>query len=191
MAETASVSVRLARPADAGPIAGVQRDVWLGSYAALLPPEVAEEFDLAEATAGWTTAITTPPSHRHLLLVALQDGEVVGFSTHGPAEDADLDSQTTGELLALHISPARLRQGHGSRLMAALVDHARSDGFTAIVAWVFAADDAVRAFLAEAGWDADGATRDLDLGRLVHQVRLHTDIRDRDLGLTDVSGSRV
>jgi GNAT superfamily N-acetyltransferase len=110
------------------------------------------------------------------LLVALQDGAVVGFSTHGPAEDADLDSQATGELLAIHVSPAQLRAGHGSRLMAALVDHARSDGFTALVSWVFAADDALRAFLHEAGWEPDGATRDLDLGRLVHQVRLHTDI---------------
>jgi GNAT superfamily N-acetyltransferase len=173
---SADVSVRLARLSDAAAIAAIQRDVWLHTYAALLPPTVADEFDLAEATSGWTAAITAPPSHRHLLLVALQDGAVVGFSTHGPAEDADLDSQATGELLAIHVSPAQLRAGHGSRLMAALVDHARSDGFTALVSWVFAADDALRAFLHEAGWEPDGATRDLDLGRLVHQVRLHTDI---------------
>jgi GNAT superfamily N-acetyltransferase len=184
---TADVSVRLAKPRDAAAIAGVQRDVWLQSYATLLPPAVADEFDLDEAIAGWKAAITAPPSHRHLLLVALENREVVGFSTHGPAEDADLDAQTTGELLAVHVSPAHLRAGHGSRLMAALVDHARSDGFAAMVGWVFAADDAVRAFLRATGWEADGATRDLDLGQLVHQVRLHTDIRSGDLSITDIS----
>lgn len=186
---TADVSVRLARPGDAAAIAGVQRDVWLQSYAALLPPEVADEFDLGEAVNGWTAAITAPPSQRHLLLVALENGDVVGFSTHGPAEDPDVDSQTTGELLAVHVSPAHLRAGHGSRLMAALVDHARTDGFTSLVGWVFAADDAMRAFLRETGWEADGATRDLDLGQLVHQVRLHTDIRSNDLAITDISGA--
>jgi GNAT superfamily N-acetyltransferase len=173
----ADVSVRLARPADAEAIAGVQREVWSRSYAELVPPEVADEIDLAESTTGWLGAITAPPTHRHLLLVALENGEVVGFSTHGPAEDDDLDQQVTGELFAIHVSPGHLRAGHGSRLMAALVDHARTDGFDALVGWVFAADDAVRGFLTEAGWDADGATRDLDLGRLIHQVRLHTDIR--------------
>jgi GNAT superfamily N-acetyltransferase len=172
----ANVSVRLARVADAASIAAVQREVWLRSYGGLLTPEVAEEFDLAEAVSGWTAAITAPPTHRHLLLVALEENAVVGFSTHGPADDPDLDSQSTAELLALHVAPEKLRAGHGSRLMAALVDHARTDGFTAMVSWVFAADDAMRAFLTEGGWAPDGATRDLDLGRLVHQVRLHTDI---------------
>ena len=62
--------------------------------------------------------------------------------------------------------------------MAAAVDHARDDGVTRLVTWVFAADDPMRLFLRENGWDADGSTRDLDVGELLHQVRLHTGIKD-------------
>jgi hypothetical protein len=61
-------------------------------------------------------------------------------------------------------------------LMAAVVDHSRDDHVNRLVTWVFAADDPMRRFLRENGWDADGSTRDLDVGELLHQVRLHTDL---------------
>ena len=46
--------------------------------------------------------------------------------------------------------------GHGSRLMAAAVDHARDDGVSRLVIWVFAADDPMRLFLRENGWEPTG-----------------------------------
>ena len=53
-----------------------------------------------------------------------------------------------------------------------------ADRFTRAVTWVFAADDALLAFLTGAGWGADSAHRELDLdgtgATRVKQVRLHT-----------------
>jgi GNAT superfamily N-acetyltransferase len=171
-------SVRRANADDAAAIADIQSNAWRQSYATVLPPEAADAFDVGAAVAGWSAAITSPPSRRHRVFVAVDDAGVVGFAAAGPPTDDDLDPDLDAELLALHVAPAHLRAGHGSRLMAAVVDHARDDGVARLATWVFAADDPMRLFLRENGWDADGATRDLDVGDLVHQVRLHTSLTD-------------
>ena len=171
-------SVRLAVVDDAGAIASVQAQALRVSYAPLLSSDAAESFDLDAAKAGWAASIQAPPTRRHRVLVAIGEPGVVGFAASAPGSDDDLHAEHDAELLALHVSPDHLREGHGSRLMAAIVDHAHDDGFSRLVCWVFAADDPMRSLMREAGWDADGSTRDLDVGELLHQVRLHTSIRD-------------
>ncbi len=171
-------SVRPAQVADAAAIARVQAAALSISYADLLPARAMVRFDEDAARVAWTTAISVPPTPRHRVFVALSKSDVVGFAATGPGADDDLDPEADAELLVLHVDPGALRQGHGSRLMHAVADHARDDGFARLVMWVFAADDALRGFLHAAGWAADGSTRDLDTGELAHQVRLHTSIAD-------------
>jgi hypothetical protein len=50
----------------------------------------------------------------------------------------------------------------------------RDGGAAAATTWIFDADGGMEAFYESAGWALDGASRDLDMGQLVHQVRLHT-----------------
>jgi GNAT superfamily N-acetyltransferase len=171
-------SVRLATTQDAAAIASIQADALRQNYSALLPKAAIDEFDLAAATNGWTTAISSPPSPHHRVFVAVDLVGVVGFAASAPAADADLDPERDAELPAFHVAPGHTRLGHGSRLMAAVVDHAHDDGVNRLVMWVFAADDPMRMFLRDNGWDADGSTRDLDVGELLHQVRMHTGIKD-------------
>lgn len=167
-------SVRRAVAGDADAIASVQAQALQLSYAPLFPADATAAFDEAAAAAGWAAAIASPPSPRHKVFVALGSAGVAGFAASAPATDVDLDDERDAELLVLHVSPDHQREGHGSRLMAAVADHARDDGFFRLVCWVFAADDPMRLFLRDNGWAADGSTRDLDVGELVHQVRLHT-----------------
>jgi GNAT superfamily N-acetyltransferase len=171
-------SVRIATTADAATIASIQAEALRQNYSALLPEAAIDEFDLTAATNGWTTAISSPPSPRHRVFVAVDLAGVVGFAASAPATDADLDSERDAELPALHVAPGQTRLGHGSRLMAAVVDHAHDDGVNRLVTWVFAADDPMRMFLRDNGWEPDGSTRDLDVGELLHQVRMHTGITD-------------
>jgi len=171
-------SVRVAVPGDAATIAGIQADALRLNYVALLPDEAIDDFDVAAATNGWAEAINNPPSHQHRVFVAVGPNSVVGFAATAPATDTDLNPEADAELLALHVAPDQVRLGHGSRLMAAVVDHARDDGVARLVMWVFAADDPMRMFLRDNGWEPDGSTRDLDVGELLHQVRLHTGLKD-------------
>jgi GNAT superfamily N-acetyltransferase len=165
----ADVSVRPARPGDAEAVARVQLSTWRTAYADLLPPD-ALALDEAEVAAAWRAAVEAPPSPRHRLLVALEKDLVVGLAATAPDDDDPVDAEVT----ALLVEPRWGRRGHGSRLLAALVDGWREDGTARAVAWTWERDASTRGLLTSAGWEPDGAVRGLDTGpRVLRQVRLH------------------
>jgi GNAT superfamily N-acetyltransferase len=174
----ADVSVRPARPEDAERVARVQLSTWRTAYADLLP---AEALDVPEvqAAALWLGAVESPPSPRHRLLVAMERDQLVGFAASGPASDEDVDPETAVELMTLLVEPRWGRRGHGSRLVAASVEHWRGAGFTTALTWSWERDPATRSFLKGSGWEPDGLARGLDTGpRVQRQLRFHTDLRE-------------
>jgi GNAT superfamily N-acetyltransferase len=165
----ADVSVRPARPADAERIARVQLSTWRTAYGSFLPAD-ALEVPEEQAAALWLRAVELPPSAQHRVLVAMDGSELVGFAASEPAQEAV-------ELTALLVEPRWGRRGHGSRLLAATVDHWREDGAGRAWHWAWERDAATRAFLTSAGWELDGSARGLDTGpRVERQVRLHADV---------------
>ncbi len=172
--------VRAAYPGDVAAVAQIQVRAWREGYRDVIPAPALAEMTGPQAQElwreRWAEAVTAPPSPRHRLLVAVDDGVIVGFAAHAPANEPDHEAETTGELLTLLVDPAHGRAGHGSRLLAATVDHLREDGCTTAVTWLFAADETLRGFLASAGWAPDGAYSTVDMGEPVKMVRLHTAI---------------
>ncbi|GAA4062395.1 MULTISPECIES: GNAT family N-acetyltransferase [Actinomadura] len=177
----ADVGVRPARRPDAAAVADIQVRAWRRFYRDLLPAAVLDEVTSPAARdrwhERWAESITAPPSPRHRVLVAVASDLVVGFAAHGPADDPGA-APGTAELVTLLVDPAHTGAGHGSRLLAATVDLLRDDGTETLITWVFEADEAMRAFLGSAGWAPDGASRTLDMGEPVREIRLHTDIRE-------------
>lgn len=176
---TADVSVRVGWAEDATAIADVQVRAWRAEHAGVLPGEA---LDVDRFAAAWQASLTRPQDARNRVLVALERAAVRGFAVTGPATDPDLDPVAVGEVSELTVDPGQTRHGHGSRLVQACADTLRADRFRTAVIWLDTRDDVRRRFLAEAGWAADGAHRQLDLhgeGSVrVKQVRLHTDLTD-------------
>lgn len=187
-------SVRTAWAADTDAIGAVQARALTGLYGTLLPSAIVSAIDPTEFAAGWNAAVTRPPAARNRVLVALEAGTVVGFAATSPSADDDADP-TDGEIVAFHIDPGALGQGHGSRLLAAAIDTLRADGFTHARTWIIVGDDPLRHFLESAGWGPDSAHRTLGVAQpgddatdsapesppdddVLRQVRLHTDLRD-------------
>ncbi|HLU45889.1 MAG TPA: GNAT family N-acetyltransferase [Natronosporangium sp.] len=181
--------VRAARPEEADELARIQLTTWRTAYRRLFPASVLQQLDEAWLAARWREAIEAPPTPRHRVLVAIEQAaatHLVGFLAAGPAdaqatapEEPPLDAATTAAITELLVEPRWGRRGHGSRLLAAAVDHWRDDGFTTAVAWAYEADRATISFLTSAGWEPDGASRALDVDdRLVPQIRLHTALTD-------------
>ena len=172
-------SVRVAWADDAPAIAAVQARAWRQSYAALLPAELLASVDAEAFAQAWQQAIAKPPSARHRVLVALERNTVVGFAATAPSDDPDAEP-VDGEVVALHVDPDTIGAGHGSRLVSAVADTLRADGFTHARIWLITGDDAVRGFLEPAGWAADGAHRQLDLtgdgATTLRQLRLQTNL---------------
>ncbi|SBT53393.1 GNAT family N-acetyltransferase [Micromonospora auratinigra] len=177
--------VRPARPEDADEIARLQLATWRVAYRRILPRHVLDNLDEAYLARRWSAAVQEPPSGAHRVLVAVEQAEqsyLVGFAAAGPAdaealapgEPADALADGVAAVTDLLVEPRWGRRGHGSRLLAAMVDHWRTDGLHRAVAWAFDADAATRAFLTSTGWEPDGAARALDVDdMLVPQLRLH------------------
>nr|WP_235750529.1 GNAT family N-acetyltransferase [Nigerium massiliense] len=172
-------SVRLALPSEAEAIAAVQRRSWRDVF----PPDVADSIlrsvDLATMAQSWEAAILKPPLAELRVLVATSQGRVVGFAAIGPSDDPDAEPGKDALVAEFVIDPQAQRQGHGSRLLNAVADTLKADGFTRATWWVRSTDDPLRRFITESGWDADGAHQEVatpDEAARVKMIRLHTSL---------------
>jgi GNAT superfamily N-acetyltransferase len=182
----ADVSVRPATSADAAEIARLQLSTWRTAYASILPAAVLAGLTTEEVAPKWSAAIEHPPSRRHRVLVALEKQWTVGFCAFGPPDGATDDA--AGLVTILLVEPRWGRRGHGSRLLAAIVDLLREDGCQTAATWLLEQDRVSRTFYESAGWEHDGAARTLDMnGRLVTETRLHTDLTVEDLTGDDLA----
>lgn len=152
-------SVRRAGPADADAAAHVQHRSWSSGYAHLAPAPA-----LGDLAADWGRALADAAT---LAWVALAGSTLVGVAS------AVVDGEEA-EILALDVDPAHRRHGHGSRLLAAVADHATGSGATLLVTWVLLDDEPRVRFLRSAGLAPDGARRTVedDAGRRVRLTRL-------------------
>lgn len=181
-------SVRIAWVADAAAMGRTQARAWQASYRGLLPAALLDSLDADELAATWAGSLRRPPLATHRALVALEGPTVVGFAAMGPSDDPDADPVRDAQMSVLVVDPQARGRGHGSRLLAAVADTGRADGFRRLTTWLFAHDDALRAFLVSTGWAPDGAHREvvLDLPgpplpapeSSVRQIRLHTAVED-------------
>lgn len=173
-------SVRLALPREATQIVDVVRRAWQADH----DPGVAaavERIDHDDMEASWLRAITRPPLAQFRVLVAInQQGTVCGFAAIGPSPDPDSDPASDAEIAEFHIDPSARGNGHGSRLLNAVVDTLRADGFTRATWWLNSVADGVRSFAQSTGWVPDGSHREIgtDDGVRLKQVRMHCSIAD-------------
>ncbi|MGA0209007.1 MAG: GNAT family N-acetyltransferase [Candidatus Nanopelagicales bacterium] len=172
--DTAAGFVRDATAADASAVAAIQSECWSHDFD--WPTQVLTEFGHHDPEMQWARAVIAPPGPGHRLIVATQGSMVVGFAALAPSGDADAQARDI-EIVAWEVRPEFRRRGHGSRLLAAVADHARSIGADTLTIWIATADDPRRNLLREAGFDADGAHRTLQMDNdesdmTLRQIRL-------------------
>ncbi len=109
-------------------------------------------------------------------LVAEQDGEIAGFcSITAPSRDDDGGDRTC-EVAAIYVEPAHWRRGVGSALLIAALQEVRAARWEEVTLWVFAENEAARAFYGRFGFEPDGAqTRHERSGQT--EVRLRARLR--------------
>jgi GNAT superfamily N-acetyltransferase len=169
----ADVSVRPAVPGDVAEIGRIQVDTWRTAYQGVLPAAVLATLTVDAATQAWGAAVAAAAPKHHVLVAMEQDWRV-GFAALSPGEE-----DGTVEIGPVLVEPRWGRRGHGSRLLAAAVDHARADGMTRAIAWVPEADTATQQFLTSAGWEPDGTARGLDTGAgELREIRLHVSLAE-------------
>lgn len=177
----ADVHVRPGRPDDAADLARIQLSTWRTAYEKIIPASVLDGVSEEMAATQWQASIASPPSPSHRVLVAQEQQWRVGFAAFEPADPDDAAGRDHPEgtisITTMLVEPRWGRRGHGSRLLAAIVDLARTSGFDTAIAWVLAGDTATLQFYRSAGWEPDGAGRVMTMdGASVQEMRLHASL---------------
>lgn len=181
MNSTPDFAVRPAQRDDAAAIWQIQQAVLAEDFAAALPgglpPAAARQLGEVDGTETWRDAITSPPPGA-AVVVATRAGRVVGYATLTPlaepypAGEVQIDADIT-----VDVRPVDQRQGHGSRLLAALMDTAAANDMRAVMTWAVAGEAARTRFFPATGFAPLGIRRDLQVGdQQVTQVAWYTTV---------------
>jgi GNAT superfamily N-acetyltransferase len=164
----AVLSVRAAEAADAMEVAGVHVRSWQLGYRGLLPDGYLDGLRPEDRARRYTFGRS--PADGPTTIVALQDGDIRGFATIGPAGDAE--DTSIGELLALYVDPGCWGLGVGRRLILEARRRLAERSFAEAILWVFAGNERAEAFYRADGWNPDGARRaDEVWGATVDELR--------------------
>jgi ribosomal protein S18 acetylase RimI-like enzyme len=105
-----------------------------------------------------------------LMLIAEEDGDVVGFATSGESRDEDAGDRV-GEIRSFFVAAGRWRRGIGSALLAAALDSLRDRGCTEATLWSFESNDRANAFYESHGFTRDGAGKTEEAWGHIPEVR--------------------
>jgi L-amino acid N-acyltransferase YncA len=143
--------IRSATPADGRAIAEVHRETWADTYTPWVP-DVMDGYDLERSTENWAGVAAQEGSR---LMVAEEDGEVLGFAASGPARGVD----GAGEVYAIYVRPGLHGKGVGRALMADALGWLAAAGHPECILWVAEPSTRSRRFYERVGFVLDeGAT---------------------------------
>lgn len=147
-------AIRPATIQDADPIARVRVDTWRDAYAGLMPADFLAALDPVPRAALLRERLAEPGPFANV--VAVRDGEVVGFVTLGPYRDDEGMDATVGEVLAIYVHPRHQGLGAGRALMDAAVAELAAREAGEVRLWVLESNAASRRFYERYGLVPDG-----------------------------------
>jgi GNAT superfamily N-acetyltransferase len=104
------------------------------------------------------------------MLVAEEDGELVGFTACGESRDPDAGS-TVGEVRTFFVAAGRWRLGVGRALMDAALADLATRGYAEATVWSFAANERANAFYEAHGFKRDGTERTEETWAHIPEIR--------------------
>jgi GNAT superfamily N-acetyltransferase len=148
-----SLSVRRAELGDADGIAEVHVASWRETYSGLIPDRFLGAETLEARRRMWSSILGLDPVPG-TVMVAVREGQVVGFAFAGSADHPDaakgLDPACDLHLFSIYLLAAEHGAGTGHALLEAALD-----GNPAQL-WVLSTNDKARAFYERHGFHADG-----------------------------------
>jgi ribosomal protein S18 acetylase RimI-like enzyme len=135
---------------------------WQAAYRGIVPQDFLDAMDPAER-ARRTRGGDLAGQH-----VAEAGGEIVGWLALGPYrfedDGPDAPGPGFGEVMAIYARPDAVGTGVGRALMAYGLAELDRAGLRPVLLWVLADNARARRFYEKAGFHADGATHDYEIG---------------------------
>ena len=158
--EPASVVIRPGTVDDADAIGAAHVASWRWAYRGQLPDDLLDGLDPQERAVGWRATILDDQVD---VIVADDDGQVVGFASATASRDDDAPP-STGEILTLYVVKEAAGTGAGRALLAGAHGLLKARGHTRATLWVLESNRRARHFYERNGWVWDGSRSD-------HQVQ--------------------
>jgi GNAT superfamily N-acetyltransferase len=126
-------SIRTATPHDADSISRVHTDSWRATYRGIVPDAYLANLNAEGSSIRWRERLNAGR-----VLVAEQDGEVVGFVSGGPIREplGGYDA----ELYAIYLLPHAQNKGIGTALFNELAKRLDDEGLQSMAVWVLEAN---------------------------------------------------
>ena len=150
-----AIEVIEASPDDAAPIAALQAAGVKAAFGDILPAELVTAGSLdfrARQWRGWIERTHTST------FVTREEGTLTGFGTIHPAPE-QVPNERTAEIAALYVLPSHWRRGLGRALGERCLAEAGARGFSSLLVWEFAANDAAAALCSALGLRPSGRQR--------------------------------
>ena len=139
------ITIRPARPAEAGAIARLDVETWRTTYAGVLSARYLVGLSRQRREFTWRMAILREPRD---VRVAVDAGDMIrGFGSCGPSRS---EPHFPGEVFTLYVAPDFQNQGIGRRLLIALFRRLVASGLDAAIVWVLR-DNPARFFYERVG----------------------------------------
>jgi ribosomal protein S18 acetylase RimI-like enzyme len=125
------ITIRTARPDDAGPIARLDVETWQATYAGILGTPYLAGLSAGKRELGWTHVIRRAPEDVHVAVNAA--GDIVGFGSCGACRG---EPNFTAEVFTLYVAPDWQNRGIGRLLLLAMFRRLFAKGHGSVVIWV-------------------------------------------------------
>jgi GNAT superfamily N-acetyltransferase len=145
------MQVRIAVGADAEAVERIRVRGWQTAYRHVFPAEALDR--LHPDWSRWQRQIETPPTG-WTVLVAEEDGRLLGFAAVGPSRDGTQG----GELYAIYVDPDSWSTGVG-RALIERAEERLADDYDEATLWVLDDNPRARRFYERAGWTPDGTQK--------------------------------
>ena len=104
------------------------------------------------------------------LLLAEDDGQLLGLTTCGASRDPDAGEEV-GEVRTIFVAAGGWRRGVGSALMAAALDDLRARGYSEATVWSFEGNERANRFYEGHGFEPDGASKTEEVWAHLTEIR--------------------
>ena len=169
------VVIRRAVGSDGSQIGLVHVRTWQATYRGLLPQPFLDGLDAAQRGEYWEQYLSEDAGPGETVLVAEEDGVVVGFAGVGALRDEDANGK--GEVRAIYLLAEHWGRGLGRALMDAALNSLRQAGYRQATLWVLDTNARARQFYEAGGWAPDGVTKQDDArGFPITEVRYRREL---------------
>jgi GNAT superfamily N-acetyltransferase len=129
----ASITIRLAIPADAFEIARVRVNSWRTTYQGIVADQTLVNLSVERGAESWRQQLAVSQPGQATFVAVLGE-RIVGFAASGPERSGD--AQCKGEIYALYLLQTAQRQGIGRKLVEASVESLLANGLSSMLIWV-------------------------------------------------------